>query len=145
MRCTGAAVVALGAGYLLGRRRRKQRTATDSSGGIASQLSEIVDAVRGDLTSAVTEVATAAVVNRLNSVADSLHDRTERLRSPGATAADAGQKGADTGEEAADADEAEDSGEEDQHQGEDEAPVRGATARSRPPVTQTSRVTRGRN
>src|SRR5262245_32400238 len=94
--------VAVGAGYLLGR-RRKLRTATvmaiagaasgTSVGRVAlrrgakqlvnsgvldkvpPQVGEIVDAVRGDLLDAAKAAASAEVTSKIDSLTDSLHDR----------------------------------------------------------------------
>lgn len=105
----------LGVGYLLGR-RRKLRTATvmavaAAAGGtsvgrialrrgakqladsgvldkVPPQVGEMVDAVRGDLLDAVKAAASAEVTSKIDSLTDSLHDRAERLRNPGATIAE---------------------------------------------------------
>ena len=100
MKCTMRAAVALGVGYLLGR-RHKLRTATvmavaAAAGGtsvgvmdrVPPQVGEIVDAVRGDLLDAAKAAASAVVTSKIDSLADSLHDRAERLRNPGATVAE---------------------------------------------------------
>jgi hypothetical protein len=113
------AAVAIGVGYVLGR-RRKMRTATllvaataagggmggiggavlrrgtkalgstDLLGKVAPQLSEITDAVRGDLLNAGKAAAVAAVNGRIESLTDSLHDRAQALRDPGAAVGEAG-------------------------------------------------------
>jgi len=116
------AATAVAVGYVLGR-RKKLRTATlvaaatavggttvggmvlrrgmklagssDALGKVAPQLGEIVDTVRGDLLAAGKSAATAAVSNRLDSLTDSIHDRAERVRNPGAFAEEgAGQAAA---------------------------------------------------
>ncbi|HEX3491013.1 MAG TPA: hypothetical protein VHU92_16825 [Streptosporangiaceae bacterium] len=113
------AAVAIGVGYVLGR-RRKLRLATvlaigTATGGIAGlggaalrrgtqalgssealgnlspQLGDIADVVRGDLVEAGKAAAMAAVTGRIESLTDSLHDRAESMRDPGAAAAGAGQ------------------------------------------------------
>ena len=109
MKCSTQAALAIGAGYLLGR-RRKLRAATvmavatavggTSVGGIAlrrgakllinsgaldtmpPQVADLVDVVRGDLLDAGKAAATAAVTNRIDSLTDSLHERAERIRNP---------------------------------------------------------------
>jgi len=109
MKCSTQAALAIGAGYLLGR-RRKLRAATvmavatavggTSLGGIAlrqgakllvntgtldkmpPQVADLVDVVRGDLLDAGKAAATAAVTNRIDSLTDSLHERAERIRNP---------------------------------------------------------------
>lgn len=115
--------VAIGVGYILGR-RRKMRLATmlavgaatggaarlgpvamkqgakllgktDIAGALGPQVTEIVDTVRGELLDAAKGAATAAVTSRIDSLSDSLHDRAETLRDPGATVG----KARDTAEE----------------------------------------------
>ena len=109
------AAVALGVGYVLGR-RRKLRVATvlvvttavggTSVGGLVMrrgakmivnagimdklppQVGELVDVVRGDLLGAGKAAASAAVSSRIDSLTDSLHDRAEALRNPGAVVAE---------------------------------------------------------
>jgi hypothetical protein len=111
------AAVALGVGYLLGRRRKMRMTtilaagamtgglgalgggllrrgakmlgSTEALGTMAPQLGELADTVRGDLLDAGKAAATAAVSNRLESLTDSLHERAELVRDPGAAAAGA--------------------------------------------------------
>jgi hypothetical protein len=125
MKCSMRVAGAIGVGYLLGR-RHKLRTATimavaaaaagTTVGGIAmrrgakllansgvvdkmpSQLGEIVDTVRGDLLDAGKAAASAAVTSKIDSLSDSLHDRADRLRNVGATAAD-GAGAAKSGED----------------------------------------------
>lgn len=115
MKCTMRAAVALGVGYLLGR-RHKLRTATvmavaAAAGGtsvgrtalrrgaqefvnsrvldkVSPQVGEIVDAVRGDLLDAAMAAASAEVTSKIDALSDSLQDRAERLRNPGATVAE---------------------------------------------------------
>jgi len=112
--------LAIGVGYILGR-RRKMRLATmlaigaatggaarlgpavmrqgakylgktDIAGALGPPVTEIVDTVRGDLLDAAKGAAAAAVTSRIDSVSASLHDRAETLRNPGAAAGKAGQK-----------------------------------------------------
>jgi hypothetical protein len=115
MKGSTRAAVALGVGYVLGR-NRKLRTAAmmaaatavggTSVGGLVmrrgakmlvssgvldkvpSQLGDVVDTVRGDLIPAGKGAASAAVTSRIDSLTDSLHDRAERLRNPGAAVAE---------------------------------------------------------
>lgn len=122
------AATALGIGYLLGR-RRKLRTATlmaaaTAVGGtdvgglvlrrgmkmlgstevlskVAPQFGELAETVRGDLVTAGKAAATAAVSNRVDSLTDSLHDRAERLRNPGAAVAEGAGEAAETAGRAA--------------------------------------------
>ena len=117
MKGSTRAAVALGVGYMLGR-RRKLRTATvmavataaggttlggmmfrrgakylgstDAIGKLAPQAGEIADVVRGDLIGAGKAAATAAVNNRVDALTGSLHERAERLRNPGEAIGDAG-------------------------------------------------------
>jgi hypothetical protein len=113
------AAVAIGVGYVLGR-RRKMRLATilaagAATGGIAGlggaalrratqalgstealgklgpQFGEIADTVRGDLVDAGKAAAMAAVTGRIDALTDSLHDRAQSLRDPAAAAAGAGE------------------------------------------------------
>ena len=112
------AALAIGVGYLLGR-RRKLRTATiiaagaatgglgslggaalrrgvsklgssDALGSLGPQLGGIAETVRGDLLDAGKAAAMAAVSNRIESLSDSLHDRAAAVRDPAAAAAEAG-------------------------------------------------------
>lgn len=102
--------VAIGVGYVLGR-RRKMRLATmlalgaatggaarlgpaamrqgakylgktDIANKLGPQVTDIVDTVRGDLLDAAKGAATAAVTSRIDSMSDSLHERAETLRDP---------------------------------------------------------------
>jgi hypothetical protein len=105
------AALALGAGYLLGR-RRKMRTAallaaaaatggvgglggmalrrgfkmlasTEALGKVGPELGEIATTVRNDLLDAGKAAATAAITGRIESLSDSIHERAETLRNPG--------------------------------------------------------------
>ncbi|HEX6522852.1 MAG TPA: hypothetical protein VF070_23050 [Streptosporangiaceae bacterium] len=116
--------LAIGVGYILGR-RRKMRLATviavgaatggaarlgpvamrqgakmlgkaDIAGALGPQVTEIVDTVRGDLLDAAKGAATAAVTNRIESLSDSLHDRAETLRNPEAAVGKVGETARDT-------------------------------------------------
>jgi len=113
------AALALGVGYLLGRRRRL-RTATvlaaaaatgglgslggaalrrgagklgssEALGALGPQLAEIAETMRGDLLDAGKAAAMAAVSNRIESLSDSLHDRAAAAREPAAAAGRAGE------------------------------------------------------
>jgi hypothetical protein len=115
MKGSTRAALALGVGYVLGR-RRKMRTAamlagatavggigglggsvlkrgakalgsTEALGKVAPQLGEIADTVRGDLLDAGKAAAVAAVTGRIDSLTDSLHERAETFRAPAAKAA----------------------------------------------------------
>lgn len=117
--------VAIGVGYILGR-RRKMRLATilavgaatggaarlgpaamrqgakylgktNLGGALGPQVTEIVDTVRGELLDAAKGAATAAVTSRIDSLSDNLHDRAETLRNPEA----AGRKVAEAAGETA--------------------------------------------
>jgi hypothetical protein len=113
------AALALGVGYVLGRRRKMRMatviaaaTATGGLGGLAGaalkrgmkmagssealgkfapQLGELADTVRSDLMDAGKAAATAAVTNRLETLTDSLHERAELVRDPGAAVSGAGK------------------------------------------------------
>ena len=106
------AAVAIGVGYVLGR-RRKMRLATvlavgaatggiaglggsalrrgaqalgstEALGKLAPQFGDIAGTVRGDLVEAGKAAAVAAVTGRIDALTDSLHDRAESLRNPAA-------------------------------------------------------------
>jgi hypothetical protein len=106
------AALALGVGYILGR-RRKMRLATmlavgaatggaaklgpaavrqgtkylgktDIAGALGPQVTEIVNTVRGELLDAAKGAAATAVTSRIDTLSDSLHDRAETLKNPGA-------------------------------------------------------------
>lgn len=102
--------LALGVGYILGRRRKMRLTtmlaigaATGSIGGlggaalrrglkmagstealgkVAPQLGEIADTVRGDLLDAGKAAVAAAATKRIGSLSDSLHERAQSIREP---------------------------------------------------------------
>lgn len=118
------AAMAIGIGYLLGRRRKMRMAtvmaaaaATGSLGGIGGaafrrgakmlgstemlskvspQLGGIVDTVRGDLLDAGKAAAAAAVNGRIESLTDSLHDRAATIRDPAAAAAKTGEQAGET-------------------------------------------------
>lgn len=113
------AALALGVGYVLGRRRKmrmatmmaaaaatgglgglggtalrrgaKMLGSTETLGKFAPQLGELADTVRSDLMEAGKAAAAAAVTNRIESLTDSLHERAEMVRDPEAAAAGAGK------------------------------------------------------
>lgn len=113
------AALALGVGYVLGRRRKMRLTtmiaigtATGGLGGLggvalrrgmkmlgstealskfAPQLGELADTVRNDLVDAGRAAATAAVTSRIESLTDSLQERAEMVRDPAAAATSAGK------------------------------------------------------
>jgi len=106
------AALALGVGYLLGRRRKMRLTtmlavgaatggvgglggtalrrgmkmlgSTEAVGKFAPQLGELADTVRSDLMDAGKAAATAAVTSRIESLTDSLQERAEMVRDPAA-------------------------------------------------------------
>lgn len=108
--------LALGVGYVLGRRRKMRLTmmlavaaATGGAGGaggaavrrgvkmlgstemlskVAPQVGEIADTLRDDLVDAGKAAATAAVTNRIESLTDSLHERAQSIREPAQSIAD---------------------------------------------------------
>jgi hypothetical protein len=116
MKAGAQAALALGVGYVLGRRRKLRLTtmlaAAAATGGAGSlggvafrrglkmlssagaigdlgpQLGEIAETVRGDLVDAGKAAALAAVNERIGSLSDTLHDRAESLRSPAADVAE---------------------------------------------------------
>lgn len=111
--------LALGVGYLLGRRRKmrlatmlaaaaatrgvgglggaalsrgmKMLGSTEALGKFGPQLNELADTVRSDLVDAGKAAATAAVSSRIESLTDSLHERAELVRNPGAAASGVGK------------------------------------------------------
>lgn len=113
------AALALGVGYVLGRRRKMRMTtvlaaaaatgglgglggaalrrgakmlgSTEALGKFAPQLGELADTVRSDLMDAGKSAATAALTSRIESLTDSLHERAEMVREPGAAVAGAGK------------------------------------------------------
>jgi hypothetical protein len=129
MKCGTGAALAIGAGYVLGRRRKMRMAAvlagatavggigglggsvlkrgvaalgsTDLLGGVAPQLSEITDKVRGDLLDAGKAAALAAVTGRIDSLTDSLHERADILRAPAGQAAEAAEQATGAAGEAA--------------------------------------------
>jgi len=116
MKAGAQAALALGVGYVLGRRRKlrmttvlaaaaatggagslgglglrrglKMLSSTGALGDLGPQLGEIAETVRGDLVDAGKAAALAAVNERIGSLSDTLHDRAESLRSPAAEVAD---------------------------------------------------------
>ena len=123
MKGSTRAATAIAVGYLLGR-RKKLRTAavmaaatavggtavggivmrrgmkllgsTDALGKIAPQLNDIADTVRGDLLTAGKAAFATAASNRVDALTDSLHERAERVRNPGAAAAEGAERAQDT-------------------------------------------------
>lgn len=108
--------LALGVGYVLGRRRKMRLTtmlaigaatggigsvggaaikrgmkmlgSTEALGKVAPQLGEIADTVRGDLLDAGKAAAVAVATNRIGSLTDSLHEHAQRIREPAGAVAD---------------------------------------------------------
>src|SRR5262249_46413988 len=102
------AALALGVGYLLGRRGKmrlatvvavggglgraglrrgmKMLGSTEALGKFAPQLGELADTVRSDLMDAGKAAAAAAVTSRIESLTDSLQERAEMVRDPAAAA-----------------------------------------------------------
>jgi len=124
MKCSAQTALALGVGYILGR-RRKMRLATmlavgaatggaaklgpaalrqgtkylgktDIVGALGPQVTEIVNTVRGELLDAAKGAATAAVTSRIDSLSDNLHERAETLRNPEAAVGKAGEAAGET-------------------------------------------------
>ena len=113
------AALALGVGYLLGRRRKmrlatmlavgtatggvaglgpvalrrgmKMLGSTEALGKFAPQLGELADTVRSDLMDAGKAAAAAAVTSRIESLTDSLQERAEMVRDPAAAAEKTGK------------------------------------------------------
>jgi hypothetical protein len=119
MKCGTRAALALGVGYVLGRRRKMRLTtmlafgaatggiegmggaalrrglkmlgSTEALGKVAPQLGEIADTVRGDLLDAGKAAAVAAATNRIGSLTDSLHEHAQRIREPAGAVAEQGR------------------------------------------------------
>jgi hypothetical protein len=113
------AALALGVGYVLGRRHKmrmatmlaaaaatgglgglggaalrrgvKMLGSTEALGKFTPQLGELAESVRGDLVDAGKAAATAALTNRIESLTDSLHERAEMVRDPASAATGAGK------------------------------------------------------
>jgi hypothetical protein len=113
------AALALGVGYVLGRRHKMRLTtilaagaatgglgglggaalrrgmkmlgSTEAVGKFAPQLGELADTVRSDLMDAGKAAAAAAVTSRIESLTDSLQERAEMVRDPAAAADSAGK------------------------------------------------------
>jgi hypothetical protein len=111
--------LAIGVGYVLGRRRKmrvatalalgaatgglgrlgpvalkragKYLASTDIGGALGPQVGEIASTIRGDLLDAGKAAAAAAVSGRIESLSDTLHDRAESLRNPEALVAGASE------------------------------------------------------
>jgi hypothetical protein len=116
MKAGAQAALALGVGYVLGRRRKlrmttvlagaaatgglgglggvalrrglKMLSSTEALGDLGPQLGGIAETVRVDLVDAGKAAALAAVNERIGSLTDTLHDRAESLRNPAADAAE---------------------------------------------------------
>jgi len=109
MRNNARAAAAVGIGYMMGRNRRfrsalvlgaamavggtpigsrllkrgmKMAASPDMLGKVSPQLGDIADTMRNDLLTAGKAAATAAFSNRVDSLADSIHERAERVRNP---------------------------------------------------------------
>lgn len=124
MKCGAQTALAIGVGYILGRRRKmrlasmlaigaatgaaaklgptalKQGTKylgkTDIAGALGPQVTEIVNTVRGELLDAAKGAAAAAVTSRIDSLSDNLHDRAETLRNPEAAVGKVGDTADET-------------------------------------------------
>jgi hypothetical protein len=124
MKSGAQTALAIGVGYILGR-RRKMRLATmlaagaatgaaarlgptavrqgakylgktDIAGALGPQVAEIVNTVRGELLDAAKGAAAAAVTNRIDSLSDNLHERAETLRNPEAAVGKVGETAGET-------------------------------------------------
>jgi hypothetical protein len=122
------AALALGVGYVLGRRRKMRLTtmlavgaatgglgglggaalrrgmkmlgSTEAVGKFAPQLGELADTVRSDLMDAGKAAATAALTSRIENLTDSLQERAELVRDPAAAASSAGKAASSAGKAA---------------------------------------------
>jgi len=92
MIAAGAAAGGIGGlGPALLKRGAKYLSSTDIAGTFGPQVNEIVSTIRGDLLDAGKAAATTAVSSRIDSLSVSLHDRAEAFRNPEAVVADAGE------------------------------------------------------
>jgi hypothetical protein len=139
----GLAVGSTTAGGLLMKRAGKLAGSTDVLGKVSPQLGDIAGIVQKDLLTAGKAAATAVVSSRVDSLADSIHERAERVRNP-ASAVTGDDEDEDEDEPAnaeADADYEDRDRDQDQDQDQDEEPaasVRRTGATRRSPVTRTS-------
>jgi hypothetical protein len=118
------AALAIGVGYILGRRRKmrmatmlavgaatagigglapaalrrgaKYLGTTDIAGALGPQVGDIVNTVRGELLDAAKGAAAAAVTSRIDSLSDSLHERAETLKNPEAAVGRVGETADET-------------------------------------------------
>lgn len=119
MKCSTQAAIAIGVGYLLGRKKRlgaavlvagataglggggagggllsrgvKAVASSGPAGKLAPQLGELADSVRDDLLEAGKAAVMSALTSRIDSLSDNLRDRATRLRdAPGTAGAAAG-------------------------------------------------------
>jgi len=84
-----AAAATGGLGGLAVKRATKVLGSTAALGTFAPQLGELADTVRSDLMDAGKAAATATVTSRIESLTESLHERAELVRDPGAAAGEA--------------------------------------------------------
>jgi hypothetical protein len=109
MRNNARAAAAIGIGYMMGRNHRfrgalvlaaatavggspigsrllkrgiRMVASPDMLGKVSPQLGDIADTMRNDLLTAGKAAASAAFSNRVDSLADSIHERAERVRNP---------------------------------------------------------------
>jgi hypothetical protein len=122
------AALAIGVGYILGRRRKMRLAAmlaaaaatgglaklgpvalkrgaklldsTEIGGALGPQMMEIVSTIRGELLDAGKAAAATAVTSRVDSLSESLHDRADALRNPEAAVAGTGRAAGRAGETA---------------------------------------------
>ena len=86
-----AAAATGGLGGLAVKRATKVLGSTAALGTFAPQLGELADTVRSDLMDAGKAAATATVTSRIESLTESLHERAELVRDPGAAAGEGGK------------------------------------------------------
>jgi hypothetical protein len=124
MKAGAQIALALGVGYILGRRRKmrlatmlaagaatggaarlgpvvmkqgaKVLSKTDIAGALGPQVTEIVNTVRGELLDAAKGAAAAAVTSRIDSLSDNLHERAETLKNPEAAVGKVGETAGET-------------------------------------------------
>jgi hypothetical protein len=122
MKCGTKAALAIGVGYVLGRKHKMRlagiMAATAATGGLAGrggaillrgmkalggtdladklspQMRELTETIREDLVTVGKAAATAAVSSRVESLTNSMHDRAEALRNPAETGTEAGRAAA---------------------------------------------------
>lgn len=132
----GLAVGSTTAGGLLMKRAGKLAGSTDVLGKVSPQLGDIAGIVQKDLLTAGKAAAAAVVTSRVDSLADSIHERAERVRNP--VSAVTGDNEDEPANAEADADYEDHDEDEDYEDDEPAASVRRTGTTRRSPVTRAS-------